>query len=177
MVKWLRESVAASWVLLIARVWLGWHWVTASLEKIGAPEWTGNQAGAAVAGFAKGGLAKAVGEHPEVQGWFASFLEGVVIPHSNIFSYMVAFGEFLVGITLIVGCVTTFAALMGALMNMMFLMAGTSSINPEMLVIAIILMVSGINSGKIGVDRLLLPWLKEKWQLLAHKNPKHIQEN
>ncbi|WP_200760814.1 DoxX family protein [Effusibacillus dendaii] len=170
MVRWLREAVAASWLLLIGRLWLGYEWLTAGVEKVSDPTWTGNQAGVALTNFLKGALSKGTGAHPEVQGWFMDFLNGAVIPNTKVFTYLVPWGEVLVGIALLTGCLTTFAALAGAFMNTMFLLAGTSSTNPQMLIMAIIIMVAGLNAGKIGLDRYVIPWLRKRIPLLA--NPK-----
>ena len=35
-------------------------------------------------------------------GWYAAFLQNVVIPNASVFSYIVTFGEILVGLGLIV---------------------------------------------------------------------------
>src|SRR5690606_32166609 len=92
------------------RVWLGWQWLQAGLHKVGAPAWTGEDAGTAVARFVNGALAKAAGENPVVQGWYASFLERFVVPNTKLFGHLVAYGELLVGIGLILGAFTGFAA-------------------------------------------------------------------
>src|SRR5690606_40540407 len=102
----------------VVRVWLGWQWLQAGIHKVGAPAWTGENAGAAVAGFVNGAIAKAAGENPVVQGWYASFLENFVLPNTKLFGYLVAYGEVLVGIGLILGAFTGFAALAGAFMNL-----------------------------------------------------------
>jgi thiosulfate dehydrogenase [quinone] large subunit len=36
----------------------------------------------------KGALAKTAGAHPDVQGWYATFLENVVIPHASFWSHL-----------------------------------------------------------------------------------------
>jgi thiosulfate dehydrogenase (quinone) large subunit len=61
----------------------------------------------------------------------------------------VAFGELLVGIALIVGIFTHIAALMGVLMNLAFLLAESTSTNPQLLMIAL---VGGVTVGYYGLD-------------------------
>jgi len=148
-------------VWAVLRIYLGIQWLEAGLEKVGNPVWTGEKAGAAVAGFAKGAIAKAAeGPHPAVKAWYASFLEAFVLPNAKAWSYMVAWGELLVGVALILGAFTVAAALAGAFMNLNFMFAGSASTNPYMYTIAILLLIAGANAGHIGVDRYLMPYLR-----------------
>lgn len=141
----------------VVRVWLGWQWLQAGIHKVGAPAWTGENAGAAVAGFVNGAIAKAAGENPVVQGWYASFLENFVLPNTKLFGYLVAYGEVLVGIGLILGAFTGFAALAGAFMNLNFMLAGTLSTNP-ILYTAAFIVIAGIRYAEYyGLDNYLRP--------------------
>ena len=92
-------------VWLLIRFYLGALWLVAGWEKLTDPAglWVGSKAGAAVAGFAQGAIAQTTGEHPQVTGWYASFLKDVVVPNAALFSYLVTFGEVLVGLGLIFG--------------------------------------------------------------------------
>ena len=47
-------------------------------------------------------------------------------------------------------------------MNLNYLLAGTTSTNPILYTVAIILMVAGANAYKIGVDSLLISYWKKK---------------
>ena len=69
-----------------------------------------------------------------------------------------------VGIGLIVGLLTGFAAFFGALMNMSFLLAGSASSNPVLFTLAIGLMLAWKVAGYYGLDRYLLPMLGTPWQ-------------
>ncbi|MBI2875158.1 MAG: DoxX family protein [Firmicutes bacterium] len=150
-----------AWTLV--RMWIGWQWLQAGMGKVGQPVWTGEQAGVAVAGFLKGALAKAAGDHPEVKSWYAGFVEKIALPNAKVFSYLVAYGEVLVGIALILGALTTVAALMGALMNLNFLLAGVSSSSPVMLVATLlILTVAAAYTRHYSVDRMVIEFVKEK---------------
>ncbi|MEK7582803.1 MAG: DoxX family membrane protein [Patescibacteria group bacterium] len=149
-----------AWLWLIVRLYVGWVWLMAGWEKIGNPAWTGDQAGIALAGFVKGALAKTVGEHPDVSGWYASFLQNFVASHTAFWSYLVAYGEVLVGIALILGLFTTLAAFFGGFMNLNYLLAGTVSINPQLLVLALLLLVAHKIAGWWGLDRFVLPKLR-----------------
>lgn len=157
MVRLLRENVYARWILTALRIWVGVEWVRASLEKIGSPAWTGRQAGVGVSGFLNGAIAQSGGAHPTVQGWYATFVKEFALPNAKMFSYVVSFGELLVGIALVLGCLTTFAALMGIVMNMAYLLAGTSSTNPNMVIWQMFILIAGFNAAYFGLDYLIIP--------------------
>jgi thiosulfate dehydrogenase [quinone] large subunit len=148
----------------LLRVWLGFQWIEAGLHKMGYPAWFGAQAGTGVKGFMMGAVAKAAGDHPAVQGWYASFLQNFAIPHATLFSYMVTFGEVMVGIALITGALTGFAALMGAFMNLNFMLAGSTSTNPILFSVSMILLFAGVASAYYGVDRLVANYMKPVWE-------------
>ena len=119
-----RRSVSGT-IWLILRVWLGTVWLQAGWGKLfgdKASAWVGSEAGVAVTGFLKGALER--GTAPE---WYADFIREVALPNPTLFSYLVAYGEVLVGLMLIIGLATNFAALMGIVMNLAYLFAGTIS--------------------------------------------------
>lgn len=144
---------------LLVRVYLGYLWLSSGIEKLIGGGWVGQGAGGAVGGFAQGALQQVGGEHPQVTQWYARFLEGVVIPNATLFSYVVVFGEILVGLGLIVGLFTGIAAFFGAFMNAGFLFAGTAGANPLMFILAILLMLAWRVAGWWGLDRWALPLL------------------
>jgi thiosulfate dehydrogenase [quinone] large subunit len=153
-----------AWIWLILRVYAGYEWARAGWEKLHDPAWTGSQAGAAMSGFVNGALQKATGAHPAVQNWYAAFLRGAVLPHAAAWSWLIAFGEFLVGIALIVGLFTGIAAFFGGFMNMNYLLAGTVSTNPILLFIAFLLVLAWKIAGWWGLDRWILPALGTPWR-------------
>jgi thiosulfate dehydrogenase [quinone] large subunit len=108
-----------------------------------------------------GAVQKATGERPSVQGWWADFLSGFAIPNVELFNDLVPWGEFLVGIGLLLGCLTTFAALMGVIMNFAFLFSGTISTNPQMVLLTMFILVTGANAGKFGLDYYVLPYIRK----------------
>ena len=80
------------------------------------------------------------------------------------FAKLVVFGEIAVGIALILGIFVWFSAFMGAFMNWNFMMAGTASTNPVMLVLSILLILAWRTAGWIGLDRWLLVYIGTPWQ-------------
>jgi thiosulfate dehydrogenase (quinone) large subunit len=144
-------------VWLILRLWLGYEWLHAALGKWIEGGWVGQGAGGAVKGFAQGAIAQTKGEFPQVTGWYASFLEHVVVPNAALFSYLVIFGETLIGIALILGAFTGIAAFFGVFMNASFIFAGTAGANPLMALVAILIVLAWRVAGLWGLDRFILP--------------------
>ena len=146
-------------VWLVVRVYLGFLWLVAGWGKLTDPAWLGSERGAAVAGFAQGAMAQTTGEHPQVTGWYAGFLENFVVPNAALFSFLVVFGEILVGIALILGLFTGISAFFGGFMNASFIFAGTAGANPLMFILAIFLALGWRVAGYWGLDRWALPMI------------------
>lgn len=153
-----------SFVWLILRFYVGWQWISAGFEKIQSPLWVGTKSGTALQGFLNGSLSKASGSHPDVQGFYALFIQGIVMHNLVLFSQIVAFGEFLVGIALILGIFTGIAAFFGGFMNMNYLFAGTISTNPLLFLFELFLILAWRVAGWYGLDRFLLPMLGTPWK-------------
>ena len=90
--------LAPFWTIL--RLYLGYAWLTAGWGKLTNPAgvWIGAKSGTAVTGFIQGALAKTGGDHPDVSAWYAAFLERIALPNAVLFSYLVTYGEILVGV-------------------------------------------------------------------------------
>ncbi|GHO68216.1 hypothetical protein KSC_071080 [Ktedonobacter sp. SOSP1-52] len=176
--KFLFADTRMAWLWLIIRVYVGYEWLTAGFEKLtghsiaigsfgeaakgGAWVFSGHD-GVAIQGFVAGALAQAGGPHPAVQGWYAAFLQHVVLPNAGIFAYTVTFGEVLIGLGLIFGVLTGIAAFFGVFMNLNYLLAGTVSINPVIGALALLLVLGWRIAGYYGIDRYLLPLLGTPW--------------
>ncbi|SHR54055.1 DoxX [Mycobacteroides abscessus subsp. abscessus] len=161
----LRENKIVASLLTVLRVYLGFAWMTAGWGKI-----TGG--GFDAAGFLKGAIANPVaGPDGVVYGWYVSFLEGVALPNIELFNFLVPWGEFLVGLGLILGCFTTAAAFFGILMNFAFVLAGTVSHNPTDILMGVILIVAGYNAGRFGLDYYVLPIIRKAFN--KKTNPLH----
>lgn len=162
--RFLFSDVRFSWFWLIVRLYTGYEWLVAGWEKVTSPAWVGSQAGVALTGFIKGALAQTTGAHPNVQPWYAAFLQNVVLPAAPVWSWVVAFGELLVGIALILGIFTGIAAFFGGFMNVNYLMAGAVSTNPFLFVFATWLVLAWKTAGWLGLDRWVLPALGTPWR-------------
>lgn len=157
------SNTKTAWFWLVVRVYVGYAWLMAGWHKVGDPAWTGENAGAAVSGFVQGALSKTTGAHPDVQGWYAWFLENVVLENAALWGQMIAWGELLVGIALILGLLTGIAAFFGLFMNLNFMLAGTVSTNPVLFTLSILLVLAWRVAGYIGLDRYVLPKLGTPW--------------
>jgi thiosulfate dehydrogenase [quinone] large subunit len=149
--------LAPLWLLL--RLYVGYEWLSAGWGKITNPAgvWVGEKAGVAVSGFLNGALAKTGGDHPDVAGWYAWFVQNVALPNAAAFSYTVAYGELLVGTALVLGLFTGIAAFFGGFLNANFLLAGTVSSNPLLFILATWLVLGWRVAGWWGLDRWVLP--------------------
>jgi thiosulfate dehydrogenase (quinone) large subunit len=81
-----------------------------------------------------------------------------------VFSWLVTLGEIAVGIALILGALTGIAAFFGIIMNANYLLAGTVSSNPVLIILGTLVVLAWRNAGWIGLDRWLLPALGTPWQ-------------
>lgn len=150
---------------LVVRVYVGWLWLTSGWGKVQNPAWT--DTGQALLGFWKSSVAvPAPPARPAITfDWYRNFLQTLIDNEAYVwFGKVVAFGELLVGIGLIVGAFVGVAAIFGAVMNFNFMLAGTASTNPLMFLLAVLLIMAWKTAGYYGLDRYLLPLLGTPWQ-------------
>lgn len=155
-----RGQAAVIW--LPVRIALGWAWFQAGWDKLNNPAWMSGQS---ILGFWNGALQNATGPHPSVgYDWYASFLRSLVSGNAQTwFGPLVAIGEVVVGVCLILGLFTGIAAFLAALLNFNYMLAGSAGVNPLYFLFGIFLIMAWRNAGWIGVDRWLLPWLGTPW--------------
>ena len=161
--KFLFSDTRFAWFWLIVRVYVGWQWLMAGWGKINSPLWTGDKAGSALQGFLTAAVQKTAGAHPDVSAWYGWFLSHIAIPHAATMSYVIALGELLVGVALILGIFTGIAAFFGSFMNMNYLFAGTVSINPLLFLLQLFIILAWRTAGWLGLDRYVLPELGTPW--------------
>jgi thiosulfate dehydrogenase [quinone] large subunit len=164
--RFLFQSTMASWLWLIVRVFVGYQFLTSGWGKFNNPAWM-NGSGEAILSYWQ--RAVAIPDAPArpliTYDWYRSFLQFLISTNSaGWFSYVIVFGEIAVGVGLILGAFVGLAAAGGLLMNMAFLLAGTTSTNPVLATIAVLLILAWKNAGYIGLDRYLLPMLGTPWK-------------
>jgi uncharacterized membrane protein YphA (DoxX/SURF4 family) len=154
--NFLRENKIAAGILTVLRLYLGYAWFSAGLGKL--------QSGAFDAsGFLGNAVANPV-KGPDgnvVYGWYVNFLESFAIPNVDIFNFIVPWGETLVGLGLMLGCLTTTAMFFGLVMNFSFFLAGTVSHIPTDLFLGFIILAAGYNAGRVGLDRWVVPFIRK----------------
>ncbi|SEN95774.1 thiosulfate dehydrogenase [quinone] large subunit [Mesobacillus persicus] len=157
----LRESKIAAGILTVIRLYLGYAWMTAGWGKL-----TG---GFDASGYLNNAVANPVTgpDGNAVYGWYVTFLESFAIPNIGLFNFIVPLGEFLVGVGLLLGCLTTAAMFFGLVMNFSFFLAGTVSHNPTDIFLGGIILFAGYNAGRYGLDRWVVPFLRKTFNKKA----------
>ena len=152
-------------VWLAARLWVGWQFLHAGYEKTFGSEsssWWGSTAG--IRGFlGNAGSAKSTtGAYAPVSHWYGAVINHVFLHADRFFAIAIPTGELLVGVGLILGLFTMASAFFGALMNLNFLLSGSTSagVNPLMFGLGLLIMFAGSAAYVYGADRVVLPRLK-----------------
>lgn len=158
-----------AWLFAIIRIYLGYQWVNASWHKLTGGGWI--DGGAALKGFwASAVKIPETGKAPIAYDWYRSFLQFMLDNGwYSWFAPLVAYGEFLVGVGLILGAFVGIAAFFGAFLNWNFLMAGAASTNGMLFALAVVLILAWKVAGWYGLDRFLLPLLGTPWKATAEQ--------
>jgi thiosulfate dehydrogenase [quinone] large subunit len=153
--RFLRENKVAAIILTVLRLYLGYEFLIAGFHKLtGAFDTTG---------FLKGALANPV-KGPDgsiAYTAYVGFIKHFALPNAHLFNTIVPLGEFLVGLGLILGCLTTAAAFFALVMNFSYIMAGTISTNALCILLGVFIVAAGYNAGRIGLDRWVIPFLRK----------------
>lgn len=138
------------WLGLVLRLYIGWQWLQAGIEKLSQPSaWLTSDV--AIRGFMSHAATLSTGPHPAVMGWYAWLLQNLFLPLAPLMSYLVVFGEALAGIALILGLFTRLALWGAAVMNLDYMLAGSTSTNPLLYTIALFLLWLGDDTDRYGV--------------------------
>jgi thiosulfate dehydrogenase [quinone] large subunit len=159
------SSTRWAWLWLIVRLYVGYEWISASLEKLSNPAWM--QTGTALKGFWQSAVNNGAGTaHPAIAfGWYRAFIQAMLSAGDYVwFAKLISIGELTVGILLVLGIFTGLASFSGGFLNWNFMMAGTASINPVLFTLSILLLLAWKTAGWLGVDRFLLPALGTPWR-------------
>ena len=162
--RYLFGNTRAGLFWLPIRIFLGFEWAVAGWHKLSGTGWT--DGGASLLGYWQGAVkVPATGSAPITFDWYRSFLQFLIDNHAQgWFAWLILIGELAVGIALLAGALVGVAAFFGIMMNMSYLLAGSTSVNPVMFALAIGLILGWRVAGYYGVDRYLLPRLGVPWR-------------
>lgn len=144
------NKAAIFWAII--RVMIGWQWLVSGWHKIG----NFNASGFISDSIKSGGQTNYL-----ILQWYEAFLENFVLNNIEVFNILIPWGELLVGLGLILGMFSTAALLAGAFMNLNFMLAGATDINPILYTIEIILLFMRPVTYRYGFDYYITPKLKE----------------
>jgi thiosulfate dehydrogenase [quinone] large subunit len=144
------------WPIVLLRVYSGVFFLYHGVGKIRHDDFA-----AALSNFLTGKLDSSFS-------FYRAFIESVVLPNKEIFSSLVSWGELTIGLALIVGLATRYAAFFGAFMVLNFWFAKGVSVfagtNHDIVWFVILIVLGFIPAGKIaGLDDGLsdrLPFLR-----------------
>lgn len=146
------------------RLFVGREWFSAGYHKVTDEAWM--DGGAALKGYWERSVAIPEGGRPAITyGWYRDVLQYMLDNEwYTWFGKVVAIGELLIGIGLLVGALVGLAAFFGTALNASFMLAGTTSSNPVLFGLSVFIVLAWKVAGYWGLDRWLLPALGAPWQ-------------
>lgn len=150
------HGAAKHWPIVVLRIYTGLFFAWSGLGKVSRGDFADG-----MEGFLNSQLANSFT-------FYRPFIEAVVLPNKTMFAAMVAWGELAVGLAMIVGLATRYAAVVGAILVLNFwfakgmpVLAGT---NHDVVWFVIFVVLGLVPAGKIaGLDDGLsdkLPFLR-----------------
>lgn len=156
-----------AWLWLVIRVYLGWLWLDSGRTKLQEDRWM--DGGLAVRSFWERSIqAPEQNRPPLAYDWYRDILQ-FMLNHEwyTWVGPMVAVGETLIGIALILGFATGASAFLGSFLNINLMLTGAAATNPLLFGPAIVLMLAWKTAGWIGLDRWVLPIAGKPWSRRA----------
>lgn len=143
-----RSARITTWPIVLLRVYTGVFFLYFGIRKI-----SGGNFDQGLTGFVSGRLESSFG-------FFRPFLESVVLPNAGFFAFLVAWGELFLGVALILGLATRYAAIAGAVMVASFWFAKGQGVldaqNHDIIWLVILVVLAGLHAGRtMGLDQRL----------------------
>jgi thiosulfate dehydrogenase (quinone) large subunit len=162
-------------IWLVVRVYVGYSWLDAGWHKIIETGAKSNYIidGQGILAFWQriAAIPAAPAKPAITYDWYRGFIQFLIDNHAEgVMGKVIAFGETSVGVALILGAFVGIAAVGGAFMNLNFMLAGSASTNPVLLLLGFLLVLAWKTAGYIGLDRYLLPILGTPWKGLRTDN-------
>ena len=163
LIERLFSTTEFAWLWLVARIWLGYQWIDAGAHKVNDAGWM--VTGASLKGFwTRAAAVPETGRPLIVFDWYRDFIKFLLDSGSYVwFAKLIAVGELVLGIALVIGAFVGVAAFLGSFLNWNFMMAGSASTNPMLFAVATLMVLAWKSAGQWGVDRWLLPALGTPW--------------
>lgn len=160
---------APFWLLL--RLWLGYQWLESGYAKITNPAWM--DSGTALQGFWQRAVTPpAAGAPPITYDWYRAFIQLLLDNGAYVwFGKVIALGEVAVGLGLVLGLLTGFAATGAVVMNASYLLAGSASVNPVLAALEVPVILAWKVAGWWGLDRFILGRTLRPRRLGARRRP------
>lgn len=139
------------WYLSVLRIYVGYYILAQGIRKF-------------LRDFPKGDwIGRQIGEIGtlDVYPWYRSFLQNYVVPHSELFGYLVMIGEITVGACLLLGFFTRFSACIGLFMLINYYLGpgmargGAPLAQQQTFIIALAVFVLANPGRTLGLDGLL----------------------
>jgi thiosulfate dehydrogenase [quinone] large subunit len=171
--RFLRYGREAAPFYLGIRLFLAWEWLEAGWHKVTDPAWV--QTGDALRAYWERAVAlpappaRPLITYPAYRAFIQYMLDN---SWYTWFADLVAWGEVLIGLGFLFGGLIGFAAFFALLMNFSFLFAGTTSANPMLILLEVLVLYGWRVAGWWGVDRFLLPRLGTPWAPARAASPK-----
>jgi thiosulfate dehydrogenase (quinone) large subunit len=164
-VRFLRTARDAAPLYLGLRLFLASEWLEAGYHKVTDPQWV--QGGAALRAYWERAAAIPVppAKPSIVYPAYRSFIQFMLDNHWDAwFANVIAYGEVLIGLGFLFGGLVGFAAFFALLMNFSFLFAGSTSSNPMLIMLEVVVLLGWRAAGWWGIDRFLLPRVGTPWR-------------
>lgn len=139
------------WYLSVLRIYVGYYLLTQGIRKYQRNfpngDWIGRQIGDIAA--------------LDLYPWYKRFLLDYVVPHRELFGYLVTIGEIAVGACLLLGLLTRLSALVGMFMLINYYLGpgmargGAALAQQQTFTIALVLFVLANPGRALGLDGLL----------------------
>jgi uncharacterized membrane protein YphA (DoxX/SURF4 family) len=139
------------WYIALLRIYVGYYMLTQGIRKFQRDfpkgDWIGRQIG---------DLATL-----DLYPWYKRFLTAYVVPHSEVFGYLVTIGEITMGACLLLGLLTRFSALVGLFMLINYYLGpgmargGAVIAQQQTFIVALTIFVLANPGRTLGLDGLL----------------------
>ncbi|MBO9129989.1 DoxX family protein [Bacillus sp. 165] len=147
--EYVRTNKKIAVVLTVLRLYLGIVWWSHGWEKLSAKSFNATK-------FLQDAIQKAGTKENLVQDWWAFILKHIMLPNVEILNHLIPVGEFFVAVGLLLGLFTQVSLRFALVMNFAYLFSGSIGVNPQMIVLSLLLLQAKRNAGKIGMDGIII---------------------